>query len=175
MCAWNWAVILTIVGASLEVVGLSFVFIELAFIRSHEFGTAPPMANFARRVRQLFSRAKHAEGSAVISPLKIEVAAEGVAHHGRPTPDATDRERIEWIENYLTVFDSERVRIRRELREAQEATIAEAGRLDQEMKDTAARVEADRKAKLRPSIQRQTIGAVLVLAGLAIGTVGNVI
>jgi len=59
--------LLTVTGAFLELVGLAFVFVELAIIRSHEFGVDPPMTGLLRRLRRLYVGPKIVEGSATIS------------------------------------------------------------------------------------------------------------
>lgn len=97
---------LTIAGASLEIVGLAFVFYELAVIRSHELGTAPPWAPLTARIRRLLKR-----------PQVVQL---GVAHetsragyvraHQRPADppdDATGAERLGRLERYVRPIDAD--------------------------------------------------------------------
>lgn len=175
MFEWNWATILTITGAVLEVSGLGFVFAELAFIRSHEFGTLPPWERARHRLQRLFRRPTMAEsivpGGATASGAPIR----GVARPLNLSREATDRERIERLESYVEHIDKDLSGLWNTMREYRDAAIEEAKRRDATMQQEIEQREEDRKAKLKPSLTRQKYGAVLVFAGLAIGTVGSMI
>jgi hypothetical protein len=53
--------------------------------------------------------------------------------------------------------------------------IAEAARRDEQLRQEFDQREADRRAKLRPSLIRQATGAAFVLVGIVLGTLGAVL
>ena len=165
---------LTITGAAFEVVGLGLVFAELAVIRSHEFGTPPPWAPIVRRIRRLLRRPHVVDLRAAIE-VSSAMEARGKVRPGDATPDATEAERIARLERYVECLDEDLDGIWQALGRRADKVIAEAARRDEQLRQEFEQREADRRAKLRPSMIRQAIGATCVLIGLVLGTVGNVV
>jgi hypothetical protein len=165
---------LVIAGAVCEFFGLMLVFIELAVIRSHEFGTPPPWAELVGWLRRVLKRPRIVELG-----VAIEVSsAMSVRGKVRPTPlsgGATAQERIAWLENYVGRLDEDVESVWREMREQESKLGAEAARRDAELRAEQEQREADRRDKLKPSLRRQFIGAVLVALGLILGTLGSVL
>lgn len=175
MGAWNWAAIFTVTGALLEGVGLAFVFVELAFIRSHEFGVPPRWERIQYWIRRLLRRpvvVKLSGGNAV---SVSGGAARVVVRPSEPAAGATDRERIDRLERYVKSLDDDLNSVWKTALEHRDAAIEEAKRLDEEMRREIERREEQRKAEVRRSLTRQTLGALLVGAGLTLGTIGNLI
>jgi hypothetical protein len=164
---------LTITGAVFELIGLGLVFIELAVIRSHEFGTPPPWARIVGRIRRLLKR------SQVVGVGAAELAAIGTearlkVRPGPPDADATNEARIERLECYVERLDQDLDGMWKSIGERADKVIAEAARRDEQLRQEFEQREADRRAKLRPSLIRQALGAGFVLVGLVLGTIGNV-
>jgi hypothetical protein len=157
----------------LEVIGLAFVFYELAVIRSHELGIAPPWAPLTARVRRLLKRPQI---------VQLDVARETsragyVRAYQRPADapdDATDSERLERLERYVRVIDADLDNVWDSIGDQTDDAVREAERRDEELRAEIARREGEQRERLRPSLRRQAIGATCVLVGLVLGTIGNV-
>lgn len=165
---------LTVIGASFEIVGLGLVFVELAVIRSHEFDIQTPWTRIVRRIRRLLGRPQLVEAKASLDAVGgMEVRAK--IRPGDASPDATARERLERLEGYVERLDEDLDDLWQALGRHAENLVAEAARRDQQLRHEFEQRESDRRKKLRPSLMRQTIGALCVLIGLVLGTLGNVL
>jgi hypothetical protein len=165
---------LIITGALFEVVGLTMVFVELAVIRSHEFAVPTPWARLARWVRRRLGRPQVIELGAALSAESALSAREKV----RPGPadaDATEADRIARLERYVDHLDCDVDELHRRIDDTAQQLARTAQQREQELRREMDRREDERRQALRPSLQRQAIGAGCVLAGLVLGTIGNVI
>ncbi len=161
---------LTIVGGALQIFGLLLVFVELAIIRSHEFGVPTPWTRAARRFRtQVLGEQPRL--TTVISDHTIGWPVRAKARLEPIAPDASDNDRIARLERYVELLgrdldaqDDELDRTGQDLVFARQHQEAEIQRRDEE-----------RRAALRPSLRRQGIGAVCVLLGTIAATVGGVL
>lgn len=86
---------------------------------------------------------------------------------------ASDRERVVWLERYVEQLDRDLDGMWAIERRASEV-LAEAAKRDEQFRQELGAQTAEQRAKLRPSLRRQAIGAVCILAGLVLGTIGNV-
>jgi hypothetical protein len=165
---------LVIAGAVLEVVGLGLVFAELAVIRSHEFGIPPPWTRLVGVVRRLLKRPRVIEAQAASMLAGVTMEARATVRPGVLPPDATEQQRIERLERYVERVDEDLDGMWKALRDRADKVIEEAARRDDRLRAEFERREAERKAKLRPSLVRQTVGATCVLVGLILGAAGIV-
>jgi hypothetical protein len=143
-------------------------------IRSHEFGVPTPWTRLKGWVRRLLRRPQVIQLSGVASAEAVGSARAKL----RPGPldaNATDSDRIARLERYVDHLDEDVDELHRTIdRKAQEVTkAAEEG--DQELRREMDRRDAERRQALRPSLRRQGIGAVCVLVGLGLGTIGNLL
>jgi hypothetical protein len=165
---------LVIAGAVFEIVGLGLVFAELAVIRSHEFGIPPPWARIAGRIRRLLKRPRVVNLQAAVS-VASGFEARAKVRPGDAASDATEEVRIERLERYVERLDEDLDGMWQALRRREDKIVAEAARRDEQLRQKFERREADRRAKLRPSLIRQATGAAFVLIGLVLGTLANVL
>ena len=100
------AAALTITGAAFEVIGLGLVFVELAVIRSHEFGVATPWARAISWIRVKLGRPKVVQLRAAIS-AEFALKARGTVRPGPAAADATESERIQRLERYVERLDED--------------------------------------------------------------------
>jgi hypothetical protein len=165
---------LVITGAALEVVGLALVFIELAIIRSHELGIPPPWSPLTARIRRMLKRPQVVQLEAA-----TETARAGhVRVYQRPAKladEPTDHERLERLERYVRDIDSDLDGLWESIGQHSQEAVREALRNDEKLREEIARREDEQREKLRPSLRRQATGATLVLAGLVLGTIGNLV
>jgi hypothetical protein len=165
---------LTITGAVFELFGLMLVFIELAILQGNELGIPPWWTSIVGRIRRLL-------GHEVVFSIPAGGArAGGNAVYGRARPDelsgeASQQNRIERLEEYVRRIDADLNSMWTSISRAKQDAIIEARRLVGTLRDELRQDKADERAKLKPSIRRQQVGALLVVIGLALGTVGNVI
>lgn len=165
---------LTIIGAAFEVVGLGLVFVELAFIRSHEFGTPPPWAPLIRRIRRLLGRPQYVDAKATMH-IAMAMRARGEVRPGDAPPEATDRERLERLERYVERLDEDLHGMWQAFGRQEDKIVAEAARRDEQLRQEFEQRETDRREKLRPSLVRQAIGGTCVLLGIILGTMGSIL
>jgi hypothetical protein len=150
--------------AALEVVGLGLVFVELAVIRSYEFGIPSPWARIVGRIRRLLKRPQVVELKAALEASSAMAVRAKVRPGGAP-PDATEHQRIERLQRYVERLDEDLDGMWEALSRRADEVIAEAARRDEQVREEFERREADRRAKLRPSLIRQATGAAFVLTG----------
>ncbi|MDW5593018.1 hypothetical protein VSS74_01625 [Conexibacter stalactiti] len=170
MCGWDWATILTIAGASFELVGLGFVFIELATIRSRELHQPLPWArsltsggdpDAADPSSKEHGMGRVSGDSALPTVPRVRSAAEFMAFGADPVTASE-----------MVAEDLRRAAAADATERAREVDVRAAERADQLAAEIARR-EAEHRAMLRTLLTRQATGAVLVLGGLILGTVGN--
>jgi hypothetical protein len=169
------AVGLTIAGGVLQAFGLGFVFIELAVIRSHEFSVPTPWARLAGWVRRAMRRSKIVHLSALADSFSI---ASSVRMRVRPGPvdaDATYADRIGRVERYVDCLDKDVDELHRTIEQEAENLSKAAQQRAEELRHEMEQREERRRHALRPSLQRQATGAVCVLVGLVLATVGGVV
>lgn len=165
---------LTIAGAVLEIVGLGFVFAELAVIRSHEFGVPTPWARLKSWTRRLLGRPQIIDVSGSMS-LGIGMSARGKVRPGDLPPDADHAARIQRLERYVEHLDRDVDGLHQTIDRKADEIIAEAMKADDRLREEMDRRDAERRTALRPSLQRQVFGALCVFAGVVLGLVGDLI
>jgi hypothetical protein len=163
---------LTIAGGVLQFVGLGFVFAELAVIRSQEFGVPTPWAWLASWVRRLLHR-----------PQVVSVGAASAATSGgwarakvRPgplEPDAAPEARIAWLERYVVALDGDLDGVHQTIERKAAQVLEQAQRRDEKIRQEIDRRDAERREALRPSLVRQALGGLCVLAGTVLATIGG--
>jgi hypothetical protein len=164
---------LTIVGGVLEVVGLGFVFVELAVIRSFEFGVPTPWAHLRAWIRNVLRRPQFVQVTGIDSRAAVGTPRLKV----RPSPldaDATDAERIEWLERSVEALDKNVDALHTRIDKTAEEVTAAAKDREQELRSEFEHREEQRRQALRPSLRRQAFGGICVFAGIVLGTIGNV-
>ena len=164
---------LTITGAVLEGVGLAMVFVELAVLRSHEFGVPTPWARVVRWMRRLVGRPQVIELGAALS-AESALSARAKVRPGAVDPDATERARIARLERYVDHLDLDVDELHRRIDTTADEIAQAAQHREQELRREMDRREDERRQALRPSLQRQGVGAGCVFVGLVLGTIGNV-
>ncbi|MBB4663172.1 hypothetical protein [Conexibacter arvalis] len=153
------ATILVVAGGLCEATGIGIAFYELALIRSHEFGVALP---WARR------RLEHRDGHANRAGFGASPAGYSVPAREHVRRRVSIEDEMQWGRDLNTAVD-------RTMREITEQSQRDDARMKAELQAERAREEMRRKAILRPSLQRQGIGLVLVLIGLVLGTIGGLL
>ena len=162
-----------VIGAVLQGIGLGFVFVELAIIRSHEFGVPTPWARVRRRIHRWRGRTNIASGAARLSAVAT-VTARGVARPGRLGQGVPDTERIARLERYVEHLDRDVEGLHRAIDVRAKEISAAAMKREQELREESAAAEARRREALRRSVIRQAVGGVFVACGLVVGTLGSV-
>lgn len=164
--------VLTVVGAVLQVVGLAFVFAELAIIRSLEFDVPTPWARFVAWIRRLLRRPQVVELGAAVS------ASAGLSVHAkvRPGPladDATLEQKVAWIERYMMRLDEDIDSIPTLIENKAVETLQKAKDHSEGVRREINEREKQRRTAVRPSLRRQAAGAVCVLVGTIAATAGS--
>lgn len=169
---------LIIAGAFFEAIGLGLIFVELMVIRSDEFGVPAPWERARRWVRRLL-RKSEAHTLSLESALAISGAmrVRGYKRPGPVKPGATVTQRLRRLEKYVAHIDEDVEALHKAIGDTASELEASArereGKLREELSGEIARLEEQRRKALRPSLQRQGLGATFVLVGLLLGTVGN--
>jgi hypothetical protein len=164
---------LTVVGAILQVVGLAFVFVELAVIRSLEFDVPTPWARLATWVRKLLKRPKTIEAEISVS-AKPHLSLHGKVRPGPIAEDATLGEKVAWLESYVTRIDEDIDSVPALVENKAAETLQKARDHSEGVRREVRQLGDRRRAAVRPSIRRQAAGAVCVLVGTILGTMGAV-
>jgi hypothetical protein len=162
---------LTVVGAILQVVGLAFVFGELAIIRSLEFGVPTPWARVAAWVRRLLKRPKVVEVGAAMA------VGASLSLHAKVRPatldsKATLAEKVDWIERYMMRMDEDIDSVPTLIDNKAVETLQKAKDHSEGVRQQIEEREEQRRAEVRPSLSRQAVGAACVLLGTIAGTTG---
>jgi hypothetical protein len=166
--------LLTVTGAVLEAIGLGVVFVELAVIRSHEFGVPTPWARLRSWVRRRLLRRSHVVATSASSFATLTSSARAKVRPADLGPDASEAERIDRLERYVEHLDRDTEALPQAIdRKADEVT-AKAEAADDRLRQEIEQRDEERKTALRPSLRRQAIGAACVLVGLVVGTIGQV-
>jgi hypothetical protein len=163
---------LTIAGAALEIIGLGFVFAELAVIRSHEFGVPTPWARLRAWMRRVLHRPRIVEVEASMSG-SFAMSARGKVRPGDVPADASDAERIERLERYVEHLDRDVDGLHEAIKRKADEIIAKAKNADDQLREEIARRDEERLTALRPSLQRQAFGAACVFGGVVLGVLGT--
>jgi hypothetical protein len=162
---------LIIMGAALEIIGLAFVFIELAVIRSQEFGVPTPWTRLRAWLRRLLRRPQVISVSAADSAT-LSGSVRAKARPG-PASDNAD-ERIARLERYVDYLDRDVDELHARIDRTAQEIAAAAKQGDEQLRREMDQRDEQRRAALRPSLRRQAAGAVCVFIGLVLGTIGNV-
>jgi hypothetical protein len=158
---------LTIAGAVFQLAGLTLVFAELAAIRAYEFGKPEPWRRIAQWTR---SKLGHPHVISVGAALGTS-SAMSVRSKKRPgalPTDATDADRIARLERYVACLDEDSDDLWQTIQRERGRAVAESEQHNQELREEIKLRDQQRRAQLRSSVTRQTIGAVCVLIGLAL-------
>lgn len=168
MCS-TW---LIIGGAVLEAIGLGIVFVQLAIIRSDEFGVPTPWTRLRAWWRKVRRRPQTISINAADS-FEWADSARAKLRPGDLRPDADDADRIDRLERYVQALDRDVDDLHRRVQEAKDEAVAEAAKRDDQIRQETEAREAARREQVRVSLRWQAGGAACVLSGLILGTIGN--
>ena len=169
---------LIIAGAVFEVIGLSLVFVELMVIRSNEFGVPTPWERLLEAVRRLLRGPRdHTVSAKAALAMSGSLRARAYKRPGSTKPGATVTQRLRRLERYVAYIDEDIEELHGviddRVSELETSAKEREDQLREELSGVIARREEQRRKALRPSLMRQGIGAVCVLIGLVLGTIGN--
>jgi hypothetical protein len=148
------------------------VFIELAVIRSHEFGVPMPWAGLQAWLRRLLHRPR-VVGTGASMLATAELSARGKARPADVGPHASEAQRIERLERYVEHLDRDVDALHDRIDRTAEDVIVKAKAADDQLRQEIERREEERKTALGPSLRRQGIGATCVFVGLVLGMLGD--
>lgn len=157
---------LTIAGGALELVGLVFVFAELAVLSSQS-REASIFLDLLNRPRDSLIVASDTLGT---SDSTRRLFRAGPAEPGPPQID-----RIVRLEHNVERLDRDIESLGKQLADQRDAAIAESKRQAEKVRDEIEVRELERRIALRRSVVRQRLGGACVLLGLILGTLGNVL
>jgi hypothetical protein len=166
---------MTIAGGTLQIAGITVVFLELAIIRSHAFGVPTPWARFAGWIRRVLRRRRVIELSSISLSAEVSTGAHLTVRPGLVASDATDAERIARLERYVACIDRDLDGLHHTIDRKAAQVFADAQRHDEKLRHEIEVREKQRRDALRPSLMRQAIGGVCVFVGLVLATLGAVL
>ena len=161
---------LVVIGSLLQIVGVAVVFVELAVIRSNEFGEPTPWSKLKTRWRRL--RRRPQVGAA--DELGTTDHATAVMTPAAPSSDATDAERLAYVERYVEILRNDVNALYGEIGRQAEALIVEVRKREEAVRAEMDRRDQDRRDKLRPAMVRQALGGACLIIGLILATIGSV-
>ncbi|HEY4277718.1 MAG TPA: hypothetical protein VGM91_05835 [Conexibacter sp.] len=165
---------LTLGGAATEFFGLGVVFVELAIVRSLEFERLTPWRGWWIKLRGPQRVALQGTINASFNATGKLSVGDGKARPGTLSPDDDAEARISRLERYVDALDRDLSVTNAAIVENTTDALRKATENDQVLQDRFDQKDARRKEHLKWSLRRQLVGAVLVLVGLTVGTVGNV-
>ncbi|MBS1869431.1 MAG: hypothetical protein JSS99_07180 [Actinobacteria bacterium] len=176
-------------GTAFEIVGLGFVFGELADIRSRELGIPTPWTRIASRFpRKQRDTPKPATTPANLGEMRATATSSAsmkLTTGRRLAPrDAPIQTRVDAIEDYVQwkvgEMEAANEALRRGHQDVLDGAHRRAAQTDAVVKRFADAIEAEladreakRKEQIRASLRPQAFGASCVLIGLVLGTIGN--
>ena len=185
---------LVITGGVFQLIGLSLVFAELAAIRAHEWGIVPPWTQLwlwsraraqralgqfraSRLGRKLGLYRSFAQILPYMSSSSISAGSATLTVTKRPSPlndDATDVDRIAWLERYVKDQDDDLARLAERIPQEREIAVQLARQEDAAFRQELAVQAAERRSELRWSVRRQFAGTVCVVLGVILTTISAV-
>lgn len=152
---------LIIVGAVLQGIGLLWVFFAILSVRSANWIAAG--VQYAPSVEKALSGFLTFSGELRTKTRRTSLG-----------DDATQAERIDWLERSLNCMDDDVDQLWDVLDQRSRAAVAKARELDDAVREEIAAAEKRWRAEKRTSLIRTAIAAVFIASGLILGTVGSV-
>jgi hypothetical protein len=105
-------------------------------------------------------------------------AASGMSARAKVRPgelaaDAGDASRIARLERFVEHLDRDVDELHRIVDQKSSEAVAEAKRADDQLRQEIEQRDKERRTALRPSLQRQAIGAASVFVGIVLGMIGD--